>query len=694
MFGRQSPTSLLAEESAYAVNGEPTLVVESLAPLVYINSNKVENAKEKRPSSSAAKDMFRDKEWRKSKSTSVSNKKSKDDKGSGSSSNFMKQFMSSPRSNSISVTSTIPNGSVPRSSSSQLSPINKNVSRSCSSSTENLSFIGDSAVAPKSKKPTKPVMISFRKSKNDNDEISFEDLSSLLITSTNLNPTLRRRLTGVERQDSPTNDSASSHEDAHSAHSSSVNSIAEDLFDTSTEDHQHHPRVPHCRKAVVKHCISLFSWTSSFSGFYYIFCLVVALVAFTFCIISPLPHFLNGFILGFLWTFIIVSIIFVYLICNYFLVKRDDDETMRLSTSDSVSIKRPKSKKATGANSSNNSQQQQLENTTYLGWVFEFIGDYEEREKNGFQSRLVHIALSGSKLTISTPSQGMSEKKIKQILSETNRSFPSFTTQRVIDFGKLKNKRVTLYITKNVRNVRKYIWSKKYPICLEFSDDRAFNGEGFVVKGERCETPGTPEKSLDKCAPFMKLVIFARTCREKEEWFWALKTAIDSTLSTSISKCSNSTKSSAQSLSDCVANPETELLPLDSGEPSVATQQQYLHILTRRINYASFIRTNVLNIDGAGSGSGISMMTPLTWFNMLTNRLAFDILNKPNWSRYIAKKLQRKLRKLRLPYFMESLTITEIDIGDTLPKFQSVPSVPSVDDGGLWIDFDVSYSGT
>ena len=43
---------------------------------------------------------------------------------------------------------------------------------------------------------------------------------------------------------------------------------------------------------------------------------------------------------------------------------------------------------------------------------------------------------------------------------------------------------------------------------------------------------------------------------------------------------------------------------------------------------------------------------------------------------------------------MESLTFTEIDIGTTLPKFNSVPSVPNVDDAGLWIEFDVNYSGT
>ncbi|OTF82731.1 testis-expressed sequence 2 protein-like protein, partial [Euroglyphus maynei] len=201
-----------------------------------------------------------------------------------------------------------------------------------------------------------------------------------------------------------------------------------------------------------------------------------------------------------------------------------------------------------------------------------------------------------------------------------------------------------------------------------------------------------------------KLVIFARTCREKEEWFWAIKTSIDSIINNQ--KNSISVRGSNNSLNDSPSESKTYLFVSATGElkqtdsETIVTQQtnhhhqqqQCLHILTRRLNYYNFMRTNILNAEGIGPGNP-GMMTALTWFNVLLNRLSFDILNKPNWSAYIAKKLQRKLRRLRLPYFMESLTITEIDIGTTLPKFNSVPSVPNVDDAGLWIEFDVNYSG-
>ncbi|KAH9413113.1 Tabersonine 6,7-epoxidase isoform 2, partial [Dermatophagoides pteronyssinus] len=372
--------------------------------------------------------------------------------------------------------------------------------------------------------------------------------------------------------------------------------------------------------------------TSSITFQYYLFLSMAVSSGFFICI-SPLPSFINGFIFGFLMTFFIVTIGIIYLVANFFLIKSDDPKRGDQSgRSEGLGLKRTKSKRLPFNVSStipNN------DGIIYAGWVYEFIGDYIEREKNGFVSRLVYLVLSGSKLNIFVPSQEISDKKLKQILldptSGNNRNF-ALQSQKVIDFSRIHHKRICLYLTKNVRNQRKYIWSKKYPICIEFN--------------EEIRQDDNLDNSFQSASPtpiLSKLVIFARTCREKEEWFWAIKTSIDSIISSS--KNSISVRGSNNSLND---SPRP-------GNPG--------------------------------------MMTALTWFNVLLNRLSFDILNKPNWSAYIAKKLQRKLRRLRLPYFMESLTITEIDIGTTLPKFNSVPSVPTVDDAGLWIEFDVNYSG-
>nr|XP_027204119.1 uncharacterized protein LOC113797866 [Dermatophagoides pteronyssinus] len=572
---------------------------------------------------------------------------------------------------------------------------------------------------------------------NDDEEENnqFGLLPTYLLTSTlaTQNPTLRRRTKSSPlRNRTPTPDETihmgkpfdhqqfiqqkrQKHRLSDVSHSSSSSSslpslnddlVNEKNFDTTLvnnenhyHSHHHHHQQPQQQKQQQqqkKNVINQSLWskmTSSITFQYYLFLSMAVSSGFFICI-SPLPSFINGFIFGFLMTFFIVTIGIIYLVANFFLIKSDDPKRGDQSgRSEGLGLKRTKSKRLPFNVSSSIPNNDGI---IYAGWVYEFIGDYIEREKNGFVSRLVYLVLSGSKLNIFVPSQEISDKKLKQILldptSGNNRNF-ALQSQKVIDFSRIHHKRICLYLTKNVRNQRKYIWSKKYPICIEFN--------------EEIRQDDNLDNSFQSASPtpiLSKLVIFARTCREKEEWFWAIKTSIDSIISSS--KNSISVRGSNNSLNDSPSESKTYLFVASTGEfkqtdPEIlVTQQnnhhhhhqQCLHILTRRLNYSNFMRTNILNAEGIGPGNP-GMMTALTWFNVLLNRLSFDILNKPNWSAYIAKKLQRKLRRLRLPYFMESLTITEIDIGTTLPKFNSVPSVPTVDDAGLWIEFDVNYSG-
>ena len=120
-----------------------------------------------------------------------------------------------------------------------------------------------------------------------------------------------------------------------------------------------------------------------------------------------------------------------------------------------------------------------------------------------------------------------------------------------------------------------------------------------------------------------------------------------------------------------------------SSTPTSPTKE--LSILSKQLDYNLFMN-KIMSFKPQNESS-------LLWFNALISRICFDILNEQFWSNYIAAKIQRKLRRLRLPYFMESLTITEIDVGKTLPKFNDVPNPPVVDKRGLWIDFDITYSG-
>jgi len=83
----------------------------------------------------------------------------------------------------------------------------------------------------------------------------------------------------------------------------------------------------------------------------------------------------------------------------------------------------------------------------------------------------------------------------------------------------------------------------------------------------------------------------------------------------------------------------------------------------------------------------------LLWFNLLIGRVFFDFLTNKHWSAWVSRKIQRKLSRLDLPYFMQTLTIKNIDLGRFLPRFIAVEKPPEVNDKGIWIDFQIDYCG-
>jgi hypothetical protein len=47
----------------------------------------------------------------------------------------------------------------------------------------------------------------------------------------------------------------------------------------------------------------------------------------------------------------------------------------------------------------------------------------------------------------------------------------------------------------------------------------------------------------------------------------------------------------------------------------------------------------------------------------------------------------------QLPYFIEDLIVTELDLGHNVPLAHRA-SRPKLDERGLWVDLDVTYEGT
>lgn len=81
------------------------------------------------------------------------------------------------------------------------------------------------------------------------------------------------------------------------------------------------------------------------------------------------------------------------------------------------------------------------------------------------------------------------------------------------------------------------------------------------------------------------------------------------------------------------------------------------------------------------------------WVNALLGRIFWDFLGEKYWSDLVSKKIQMKLSKIKLPYFMNELTLTELDMGVAVPKILQAFK-PYVDHQGLWIDLEMSYNGS
>lgn len=93
------------------------------------------------------------------------------------------------------------------------------------------------------------------------------------------------------------------------------------------------------------------------------------------------------------------------------------------------------------------------------------------------------------------------------------------------------------------------------------------------------------------------------------------------------------------------------------------------------------------------SGTGGSFAeNEVVWLNALLGRILFDMHKSPDMINLIQEKIQRKLSNIKLPYFMQSLLISELVIGQGAPVIHKATK-PILDEHGLSVDLDITYEG-
>ena len=270
--------------------------------------------------------------------------------------------------------------------------------------------------------------------------------------------------------------------------------------------------------------------------------------------------------------------------------------------------------------------------------------------------------------------------------------------------------------------VRKRYWSKKYPLCLKGvkllnSKSSLFN-EGSIKPSASVNrslnlSTELNDSSLDSSSSSLldpnTLILFARTDREKEEWFKLLKKAsakklLDSNHYNRLNKSKlfkenlnlNKLKSSSTAQIKTLATPSST-----NEESSLLVKQASTESNDgNKANSGGESAQSTPNNNAAASASAVCTQTEngllydssITFMNTFLIRIFADFFTHERAISLIQTKIQNKLNKIRVPHFMEELKIIGLDLGSVVPLIKQT-SEPWYDEKGLWVHMEIDYSG-
>merc|ERR1739838_373446 len=82
-----------------------------------------------------------------------------------------------------------------------------------------------------------------------------------------------------------------------------------------------------------------------------------------------------------------------------------------------------------------------------------------------------------------------------------------------------------------------------------------------------------------------------------------------------------------------------------------------------------------------------------SWINVFIGRIGFDFFRQPVWTNHLYGRIQKKLDKIKLPYFIGKLNLLEMNLGSSTPLVHQV-SLPRIDEKGIWVEAEVTYNGS
>ncbi|XP_066472902.1 testis-expressed protein 2 isoform X2 [Tiliqua scincoides] len=357
------------------------------------------------------------------------------------------------------------------------------------------------------------------------------------------------------------------------------------------------------------------------------------------------------------------------------------------------------------------------------GWMNE-IYNYDPETYHATLTHSVFVRLEGSTLRLSKPNKNISRRAVY------NEPKPEvmYISQKIFD---LVDSKIHL-VPKSL--ARKRIWNKKYPICIELGRQDDFMAKAQTEKETLEEKPlaekvdlsteeskkPSQEGAKSSTQKEQVLYLFGRTGREKEEWFrrFLLASKLKSEGKKPISVCGNkpgflpahsrsnsqsgalthSRSSSKGSVEEVLSQPKPKELAASMRQKmfldysvymAKCIPQEHKSPIVSPVHSADSSPTALKKLPDAHSEDEEQE----AWVNALLGRIFWDFLGEKYWSDMVSKKIQMKLSKIKLPYFMNELKLTELDMGIAVPKILQAYK-PTIDYKGLWIDLDISYNGS
>ncbi|XP_022667028.1 testis-expressed protein 2-like isoform X2 [Varroa destructor] len=322
----------------------------------------------------------------------------------------------------------------------------------------------------------------------------------------------------------------------------------------------------------------------------------------------------------------------------------------------------------------------EMMNASREGWLNALPAgeSYNVRTHIGAHSHSVHVRLEGTMLRI----RALKEKLPRHAMWNERRK----DTSSVVWLGKqwfIELEGATVRLQPEGLSASK-LWDKKYPIVIS-----------------------TPARQGNDAK---EVVLFARTCRDKEYWFRLLKrSAEQSSANTTVTQTSGPDK-------DKPVTSDDEGNEKSSEERSTFSKRPLMDFLVYMDNLgfshssgvASGGTPNVAQPipgtieDRKHQLSGQSCCPPLSlafrdadtqWLNVVAGRLLFDFFTQPRFAEAVRAKFQEKLSKIRMPLFLEELTITDVSLGARTPLIRRTSAAVHCPDTGVWLDLEVAYNG-